>query len=50
MHIDAIFFRVEDEPSEARIWVVNSGGSENMTFSWSVWRRLPLHEVCFVFD
>ena len=38
--------RVEEEPSEARTWVVSSG-TENTVFSWSVWRRLPLHEVCF---
>ena len=36
--------RVEEEPSEARVWVVSSG-TENTVFSWSVWRRLPLHEV-----
>lgn len=37
--------RVEEEPTEARVWVVSSG-TENTVFSWSVWRRLPLHEAC----
>jgi len=37
--------RVEEEPAEARVWVVSSG-TENTVFSWSVWRRLPLHEAC----
>ncbi len=36
--------RVRDHPSEARTWVISSG-TENTIFSWSVWRRLPLHEV-----
>ncbi len=38
------FFRIEYNPSEARVWVVSSG-TENTVFSWSVWRRLALHEV-----
>jgi len=37
--------RVEEEPLDARTWVVSSG-TENTVFSWSVWRRLPLHEAC----
>eukprot|EP00581_Thalassiosira_minuscula_P010447 CAMPEP_0183710032 /NCGR_PEP_ID=MMETSP0737-20130205/5913_1 /TAXON_ID=385413 /ORGANISM="Thalassiosira miniscula, Strain CCMP1093" /LENGTH=705 /DNA_ID=CAMNT_0025938255 /DNA_START=99 /DNA_END=2216 /DNA_ORIENTATION=+ len=37
--------RVEEEPNEARTWVVSSG-TENTSFFWSVWRRLPLHEAC----
>ncbi|KAL7438394.1 hypothetical protein ACHAXH_007614 [Discostella pseudostelligera] len=37
--------RIEYDPSEARVWVVSSG-TENTVFSWSVWRRLPLHEAC----
>ncbi|KAL3778147.1 hypothetical protein ACHAW5_002221 [Stephanodiscus triporus] len=37
--------RVRDQPSEARTWVVSSG-TELTVFSWSVWRRLPLHEAC----
>jgi len=37
--------RVEEEPAESRVWVVSSG-TENTVFSWSVWRRLPLHEAC----
>lgn len=32
-------------PEEARVWI-NSSGTENTVFSWSVWRRLPLHEAC----
>ena len=40
----ACIFRVEEEPSGARTWVASSG-TENSVFSWSVWRRLPLHEV-----
>ena len=39
-----VIFRVEEEPSGARTWVASSG-TENSVFSWSVWRRLPLHEV-----
>lgn len=35
---------LEEEPDEAKIWVVSSG-TENTVFSWSVWRRLPIHEV-----
>jgi len=36
---------LEEEPDEAKIWVVSSG-TENTVFSWSVWRRLPIHEAC----
>jgi hypothetical protein len=25
---------------------VKSTGTTNTTFGWSVWRRLPIHEVC----
>ena len=39
--------RIEYNPSEAKVWVISSG-TENTVFSWSVWRRLPLHEVCNV--
>ena len=39
-----VIHRIEYDPSEARVWVVSSG-TENTVFSWSVWRRLPLHEV-----
>lgn len=37
--------RVNSYPEEARVWI-NSSGTENTVFSWSVWRRLPLHEAC----
>lgn len=37
--------RVNQYPEEARVWI-NSSGTENTVFSWSVWRRLPLHEAC----
>ena len=38
---------LEYDPHQVRTWV-RSKGSENTTFDWSVWRRLPIHEVCFI--
>lgn len=37
-------------PEQVRTWV-RSTGTENTTFEWSMWRRLPIHEVrpCLVF-
>jgi hypothetical protein len=32
-------------PEQASIWVTSTG-TENTTFGWSLWRRLPIHEVC----
>jgi hypothetical protein len=37
---------LQDDPGQARIWI-RSKGSEGTTFDWSVWKRLPIHEVCF---
>lgn len=34
----------ESNPEQVRIWV-RSTGTENTTFAWSMWRRLPIHEV-----
>jgi len=34
----------EESPRQARIWV-KSTGTQNTTFDWSLWRRLPAHEV-----
>jgi len=34
----------EDSPEQVRTWV-RSAGTENTTFTWSMWRRLPVHEV-----
>jgi hypothetical protein len=31
-------------PEQAATWV-KSTGTENTTFGWSLWRRLPIHEV-----
>ena len=31
-------------PDQVRTWV-RSTGTENTTFEWSMWRRLPIHEV-----
>mmetsp|Transcript_29682 Transcript_29682/g.55637 ORF Transcript_29682/g.55637 Transcript_29682/m.55637 type:complete len:405 (+) Transcript_29682:136-1350(+) len=36
---------VTEDPVQVRTWV-RSQGSENTTFDWSVWRRLPIHEAC----
>lgn len=35
---------VEADPEQVRTWV-RSTGTENTTFTWSQWRRLPIHEV-----
>ena len=55
-HATALFKAIEDTrwaealelcervPSQASIWV-KSTGTENTTFGWSLWRRLPIHEV-----
>lgn len=32
-------------PEQAGTWV-KSTGTENTTFGWSLWQRLPIHEVC----
>jgi hypothetical protein len=34
-------------PEQASIWVTSTG-TENTTFGWSLWRRLPIHEVCIL--
>lgn len=34
----------EEHPEQVRTWV-RSTGTENTTFTWSMWRRLPIHEV-----
>lgn len=39
------FDLVENDASQVRMWV-RSKGTENTTFAWSMWRRLPIHEVC----
>lgn len=36
---------LEVVPEQAKIWVASTG-TENTTFGWSLWRRLPIHEVC----
>jgi hypothetical protein len=36
-----------DSPGQVFTWV-KSTGTQNTTFDWSLWRRLPLHEVCAV--
>ena len=35
------------DPDQVRTWV-RSTGTENTTFNWSDWRRLPIHEVRIV--
>lgn len=35
----------EEHPEQVRTWV-RSAGTENTTFTWSMWRRLPIHEAC----
>ncbi|KAL3924200.1 MAG: hypothetical protein SGILL_001191 [Bacillariaceae sp.] len=35
---------IQDNPDQVRTWIRNTG-TENTTFDWSVWRRLPIHEV-----
>eukprot|EP00934_Nitzschia_sp_Nitz4_P003656 Nitzschia sp. Nitz4//scaffold79_size90958//50918//52210//NITZ4_005029-RA/size90958-augustus-gene-0.177-mRNA-1//-1//CDS//3329558261//3646//frame0 len=35
----------ESDPKQISVWV-RSIGTENTTFTWSVWRRLPIHEAC----
>ena len=37
---------LEVVPEQASTWV-SSTGTENTTFGWSLWRRLPIHEVRF---
>jgi len=39
---------VNESPNQARVWV-KSTGTQNTTFDWSLWRRLPLHEVIIWF-
>lgn len=34
----------EEDPEQVRTWV-KSTGTANTTFTWSMWRRLPIHEV-----
>jgi len=36
---------IQSHPNQVRTWV-RSTGTENTTFNWSFWRRLPLHEAC----
>ena len=36
---------IQESPEQVKTWV-RSKGTENTTFDWSVWRRLPIHEVC----
>jgi len=36
---------IEMVPEQARAWV-RSTGTENTTFGWSLWKRLPIHEAC----
>jgi hypothetical protein len=35
---------LQDDPDQVRTWI-RSKGAESTTFDWSVWRRLPIHEV-----
>jgi hypothetical protein len=44
MNWDDAFDIIEEDPDQVRTWV-RSKGTENTTFDWSVWRRLPIHEV-----
>lgn len=37
----------EDDPEQVRTWV-RSTGTANTTFKWSMWKRLPIHEVSFL--
>jgi len=37
-------YLAEAFPQQVRTWI-NSTGTENTTFAWSMWRRLPIHEV-----
>lgn len=34
-----------DRPDQAMVWV-KSSGTEQTSFDWNVWRRLPIHEAC----
>lgn len=36
---------VHESPNQVKAWV-KSTGTQNTTFDWSLWRRLPLHEAC----
>lgn len=38
----------EESPNQVSTWV-KSTGTQNTTFDWSLWRRLPLHEVCIFY-
>jgi hypothetical protein len=42
------FALLESRPDEVCTWV-SSTGTENTTFGWSLWRRLPIHEVSFCY-
>jgi hypothetical protein len=48
MNWDDAFDIIEEDPDQVRTWV-RSKGTENTTFDWSVWRRLPIHEVSLLF-
>ena len=37
----------EANPVQVQTWV-RSTGTEHTTFDWSVWRRLPIHEVSVI--
>jgi hypothetical protein len=34
-----------NEPNQASIWVISTGTVQT-TFNWSLWKRLPIHELC----
>ena len=36
---------IDEVPSEVSTWVKSTGTTKETTFGWSVWRRLPIHEV-----
>lgn len=40
---------VQECPNQVSVWV-KSTGTQNTTFDWSLWRRLPLHEVSYFYD
>jgi len=42
---EAVSEKCKHFPDEVRTWVV-SGSEGKCSFSWCVWRRLPLHEAC----
>jgi hypothetical protein len=37
----------EEHPDQILTWV-RSTGTANTTFVWSMWRRLPIHEVRYI--